>query len=155
MTKIPVGRTIGEVFRFAFRSYFSVLSVMWLPMVLITALFVYVLSPAFRSSQRLDAHHGAPCGRLAPDGNASMSDAVDALILDLLASVAGGEKDYVEVMEAWRTSCPRLPVWEEANDRGLVTRAKADGRAIVTITPAGRALLQQCGAAKTTTVRVK
>ncbi|MGD0144589.1 MAG: hypothetical protein ABSC92_15655 [Rhizomicrobium sp.] len=72
-----------------------------------------------------------------------MSDAVEALILDLLEYVAGGEKDYAEVMDAWRTSCPRLPVWEEANDRGLVTRAKSEGRAVVAITPSGRALLQQ------------
>ena len=72
-----------------------------------------------------------------------MSDAVDALILDLLEYMAGGEKDYAEVMDAWRTSCPRLPVWEEANDRGLVTRAKAGGRATVVITASGRALLQR------------
>jgi hypothetical protein len=26
------------------------------------------------------------------------------------------------VLEAWRTSCPRLPVWEEANDRGYIER---------------------------------
>jgi D-3-phosphoglycerate dehydrogenase len=76
-----------------------------------------------------------------------MSDAVDALILDLLEYVAGGEKDYAEVMDAWRTSCPRLPVWEEANDRGLVTRAKAGGRATVVITASGRALLQRRGLA--------
>jgi hypothetical protein len=57
-----------------------------------------------------------------------------------------GEKDYAEVMEAWRTSCPRLPVWEEANDRGLVTRAKSGGRAIVAITASGRGLAaaQRC-----------
>ncbi len=76
-----------------------------------------------------------------------MSDAVDALILDLLEYVASGEKDYADVMEAWRTSCPRLPVWEEANDRGLVARGNADGRAVVTITASGRALLRQRGAA--------
>ena len=70
-------------------------------------------------------------------------DPVDALILDLLEYVASGEKDYVEVMDAWRTSCPRLPVWEEANDRGLVTRAKSGSRAIVAITASGRALLRQ------------
>jgi hypothetical protein len=72
-----------------------------------------------------------------------VSDAVDALILDLLEYVASGEKDYVEVMDAWRTSCPRLPVWEEANDRGLVTRAKSGSRAIVAITASGRALLRR------------
>jgi hypothetical protein len=45
-----------------------------------------------------------------------MSDSVDALILDLLERVASGNRSYAEVMEAWRTSCPRLPVWEEANE---------------------------------------
>lgn len=70
-----------------------------------------------------------------------MSETVDALVLDLLAFVADGERDYLEVMEAWRTSCPRLPVWEEANDRGLVTRGVIGGRAIVRLTHAGRELL--------------
>lgn len=70
-----------------------------------------------------------------------MTDAVDALILDLLEFVAHEERPYLEVMDAWRTSCPRLPVWEEANDRGLVTRARANGQAVVRITPAGEELL--------------
>jgi D-3-phosphoglycerate dehydrogenase len=47
---------------------------------------------------------------------------VEALIIDLLESLTKRERTYEEVMEAWRTSCPRLPVWEEANDRGLVVR---------------------------------
>jgi D-3-phosphoglycerate dehydrogenase len=70
-----------------------------------------------------------------------MPDAVDALILDLLEFVAREERPYLEMMEAWRTSCPRLPVWEEANDRGLVTRTRENGQAIVRITTAGRAFL--------------
>ncbi len=70
-----------------------------------------------------------------------MSDAADALILDLLEWVLNSERSYAEVMEAWRTSCPRLPVWEDAVDRGLVAREHANGRSIVRITPAGRALL--------------
>jgi hypothetical protein len=70
-----------------------------------------------------------------------MSDAVDALILDLLEWVANAERSYVEVMEAWRTSCPRLPVWEDAVDRGLIARAHANGRSIIKITPSGLALL--------------
>jgi len=42
-----------------------------------------------------------------------MTDAVvEALILDLLEWVANGERTYEEVMDAWRTSCPKLPVWE-------------------------------------------
>jgi len=72
-----------------------------------------------------------------------MSDTVDALILDLLEWVSAGERSYSETMEAWRTSCPRLPVWEDANDRGLVTRAHINGNAIVRLTPSGRKLLDE------------
>jgi hypothetical protein len=72
-----------------------------------------------------------------------MIDTVEALILDLLEWVASGEKSYEEVMEAWRTSCPRLPVWEDANDRRLITTERVNGRSIVRITPTGLALLQQ------------
>jgi hypothetical protein len=53
---------------------------------------------------------------------------VDALILDLLEWLAGRARNYAEVMDAWRTSCPKLPVWEEADDRGLVERDQAGGR---------------------------
>jgi len=70
-----------------------------------------------------------------------MSEVVDALILDLLEFVAREERPYLELMEAWRTSCPRLPVWEEANERGLITRAHKNGQAVVRITTAGRAYL--------------
>jgi hypothetical protein len=72
-----------------------------------------------------------------------MVDAVESLILDLLEWVASGERSYEEVMAAWRTSCPRLPVWEDANDRGLVTREYVNGSCIVRITPSGFALLEQ------------
>jgi hypothetical protein len=34
---------------------------------------------------------------------------------------------YEEVLDAWRTSCPRFPVWEETNDRGYVERQHASG----------------------------
>jgi D-3-phosphoglycerate dehydrogenase len=64
---------------------------------------------------------------------------VEGLILDLLEWLAQGERSYTEVMDAWRTSCPRLPVWEEANDRGLVVTAEA----AVRITSSGRALLER------------
>jgi hypothetical protein len=70
---------------------------------------------------------------------------VEALIIDLLAWLANGERSYEEVMAAWRTSCPRLPVWEDANDRGLV---EVDG-ATVRITPRGLALVATRLAAKT------
>jgi hypothetical protein len=50
----------------------------------------------------------------------TVSDSLEDLILDLLEWLRPGSRRYGEVMEAWRTSCPRLPVWEDANQRGLV-----------------------------------
>ena len=70
-----------------------------------------------------------------------MSETVESLLSDMLAWLAREARPYDEVMEAWRTSCPRLPVWEDATDRGFVEHARADGRAIVRVTPAGRAFL--------------
>jgi hypothetical protein len=70
-----------------------------------------------------------------------MTETVEALVLDLLEWVASGERRYGDVMDAWRTSCPRLPVWEDATERGLLVRLRIDGATLVRITPAGRALL--------------
>jgi hypothetical protein len=71
-------------------------------------------------------------------GAAGVSD--NPLLLDLLDWLAAGPRPYDEVMEVWRTSCPRLPIWEDAVDAGLVVRRLADGRGpVVELTPAGRA----------------
>lgn len=73
-----------------------------------------------------------------------MSDPVsETLILDLLEWLEERDRTYEETMEAWRTSCPKFPVWEDATDRGLVSMDFAQGRNIVRITSAGLALLQQ------------
>ncbi len=72
-----------------------------------------------------------------------VSDTVDALILDLLEWVGPHARPYAEVMEAWRTSCPRLPVWEDANDRGFIERRREPGRGeLVAVSPAGAAYLR-------------
>ena len=52
---------------------------------------------------------------------------VENLILDLLEWVAARDRTYEETMDAWRTSCPRLPVWEDANERGLIRLEHLDG----------------------------
>jgi hypothetical protein len=70
-----------------------------------------------------------------------MIDVLEALIFDLLEWVAARERTYEEVMDAWRTSCPRFPVWEDATDRGLVSTEHLNGRSIVRVTAAGAALL--------------
>ena len=67
-----------------------------------------------------------------------VSDTVDTLILDLLEWMGPNPRPYSEVLEEWRTSCPRLSVWEDANDRGFIARHHAPGRgALVSVSAAG------------------
>ena len=68
---------------------------------------------------------------------AKMSDTVDSLILDLLEWIGPNTRPYSEVIEAWRTSCPRLPVWEEATERGLVVSHYESGSETVSVTARG------------------
>jgi D-3-phosphoglycerate dehydrogenase len=69
-----------------------------------------------------------------------MSETVDALVLDLLEWIGSSSRPYDEVLDAWRTSCPRLPVWEEANERGFVLRQSRPGQGVViSVSAAGRA----------------
>ena len=71
-----------------------------------------------------------------------MAEPIDALILDLLESIAPRPKPYREVIDAWRTSCPRLPVWEEASERELVElRSQEGGALLVCLTSFGREFL--------------
>jgi hypothetical protein len=67
-----------------------------------------------------------------------MSQNVDDLILDLLEWIGPGQRPYAETLEAWRTSCPRLPVWEDATDRGFIERRREPGQAaVVSVSAAG------------------
>lgn len=75
---------------------------------------------------------------------ARMADPVEALVLDLLEWIGPVPRPYGEVLEAWRTSCPRLPVWEEANAMGLLAREHRAGvGAFVSVSAAGRSYLAQ------------
>ena len=73
----------------------------------------------------------------------AMIDTVDNLILDLVEWVGRRERTYQETMDAWRTSCPRLPVWEDACDRGFVERAIVNDHVIVRATAEGLAFLKE------------
>jgi hypothetical protein len=71
-----------------------------------------------------------------------MTDTVENLILDLLEWIGPGKRPYAEVIEAWRTSCPRLPVWEDAHDRGYVAEDREERvGTFVVVTPSGREFL--------------
>jgi hypothetical protein len=72
-----------------------------------------------------------------------MPEPVSLLMLQFLDWVARRPRTYAEAIDAWRTSCPRLSVWEDALIDGLV-QAEGDGPgqpAAVTLTPRGRAAL--------------
>lgn len=63
----------------------------------------------------------------------------ESLMVDLVEFVARKPRTYAEVMDAWRTSCPRLTIWEDAVDYGFVARRGQT----VTATPEGRRFLDQ------------
>ncbi len=75
-----------------------------------------------------------------------MSATLDPLVMDLVAFVAGEPRPYEEVIDAWRTSCPRLTVWEDAIDRGLISRRRgADRTLVVQATSEGLRFLREGG----------
>jgi hypothetical protein len=75
-----------------------------------------------------------------------MTSIVEPLVLDLVEWVAKEPRAYEDVMDAWRTSCPRLTVWEDAVDRGLVFRHRmVTGTVVVSATPKGLTLLMARG----------
>jgi hypothetical protein len=63
--------------------------------------------------------------------------ALTALTRDLLTWIAQKPRTYSDTMEAWRTSCPRLSIWEDAVGEGLVQIRSGN----VTLTPRGEATL--------------
>ena len=67
-----------------------------------------------------------------------MPETVDDLILDLLEWIGPSQRLYAETLDAWRTSCPRLPVWEDATDRGFIERHHEPGQAaLVSVSASG------------------
>lgn len=44
----------------------------------------------------------------------------ESLVLDLLEWVGAEPRTYRDVMLAWKTSCPRLTIWEDAVDAGYL-----------------------------------
>src|SRR3954469_7137654 len=75
-----------------------------------------------------------------------MRNDLDPLILDLLEWIGGEPRFYADVIEAWRTSCPRLTVWEDAIDRGFAVREHGGGGEVtIRLTEAGRDFLREHG----------
>jgi len=72
------------------------------------------------------------------------SGPISLLTVQFLAWLAERPRPYPEVIEAWRSSCPRLTVWEDSVTDDLV---RCDLDHIVSLTPRGRAALAR-GAAE-------
>jgi hypothetical protein len=62
-----------------------------------------------------------------------MSVTLEPLIADFIAWLAAEPRTYSEALEAWRTSCPRLTVWEDARERGLVATRRTAGRQLLLV----------------------
>jgi hypothetical protein len=75
-----------------------------------------------------------------------MSEPASLIMLQFLAWVADRPRTYPETMDAWRSSCPRLSVWEDAIIDGLVRIDNGNGRAVV-LTPQGRKALRNAAPA--------
>ena len=73
------------------------------------------------------------------------STASTALTLQFLAWVNDGPRTYGEAMEAWRSTCPRLSIWEDAVRDGLVCLENGGvmNASRVLLTPAGKAVLRK------------
>ena len=75
-----------------------------------------------------------------------MADLADPLVLDFVEWIAREPRLYSEVIDTWRTSCPRLTIWEDAVDRGYVTRQTVAGSGVrVTLTEGGEKFLREHG----------
>lgn len=73
-----------------------------------------------------------------------MSPKQPSLLLQFLSWVETEPRTYGQAMEAWRTSCPRLSIWEDATAEELVEIMPCDGpqaECPVALTERGAAML--------------
>ena len=63
---------------------------------------------------------------------------------EFLSWVATRPRTYAEAMDAWRSHCPRHPVWDDALSEGLIQieGRGGPGPSIVSLTPKGKTLLE-------------
>ena len=68
-----------------------------------------------------------------------MTQPANALTLQLLEWISNHPRTYAEALDAWRTSCPRLSIWEDACIDGLIDCDA--GSQLVSVSAKGQALL--------------
>jgi hypothetical protein len=68
-----------------------------------------------------------------------MTQPANALTLQLLEWISNHPRTYAEALDAWRTSCPRLSIWEDACIDGLIDCDA--GSQLVSVSAKGQSLL--------------
>ena len=71
----------------------------------------------------------------------STTDPARALTLQLLEWIAERPRSHAEVLDAWKTTCPRLSIWEDACIEGLIEGESGIGK-IVRVSKKGEAMLR-------------
>jgi hypothetical protein len=71
-----------------------------------------------------------------------MPEQPSLIMIQFLAWVADRPRNYTQAMDAWRSTCPRLSVWEDAIIEGLV-RIESNANRSVRLTPRGASVLAQ------------
>lgn len=74
----------------------------------------------------------------------NMESAVEGLTLQFLEWIAIQPRTYADAMDAWRSTCPRISIWENALHDGLIRiePGGASRNSIVQLSTRGQALLQ-------------
>lgn len=71
-----------------------------------------------------------------------MSASPELIMIQFLEWVAARPRRREDVLDAWQSSCPRFPVWEDARADGLVRQTSGEtGEHRVELTERGRAML--------------
>jgi hypothetical protein len=79
--------------------------------------------------------------------NGGMEAQPSLIMLQFLQWVADRPRSREDVMEAWKSSCPRFPVWEDARADGLIQQCGGEaGLHRVELTARGRDALERAAA---------
>jgi hypothetical protein len=76
-----------------------------------------------------------------------MPESATLLMVEFLSWIASRRRTYPEAMEAWRSSCPRHTVWEDALAEGLIRFEGGSSLCEyeVLLSPRGRSVLEAGG----------
>ena len=74
-----------------------------------------------------------------------MPDSISLLMVEFLRWISTRYRTYDEAAEAWRSTCPRHTVWEDAFIDGFIQVMSGDApdQCLVTLTDRGQAILDK------------